>query len=433
MLPLSLLMAKSVRVLFRKKSFGTLTMGSSILIFGLLFLMWYMSRHQQLRFMTSDGYQHLQFTMECEVKGRNGDDQRLVCKPDKSTLDRSTQGLSPSEAVFSIVNSGYIITESEEASKLALLLSSVMMNGLPLLGLDDFVYFSDFVNEEIGSDAKMALLSSPGYKHKFSNFLQVRHNRILLYPDSCWARQFVSYMKNATATFSHLTVSILRSEQQALHHCCHDVWAIIEIQAPIVLESGQHKGRVKQNCAVFDATDRLGNTTSAMQDSASSGTTVVPEVTIRMHPAAVPDTRNFEYSPLNRHLLSRQQSGQLLYFTSGFLTLQLEVQNFLASSSSGSGAGLGGREVRSKVFSGHNAEAVLHPALAAHSLAQALAAASTTEEVQQAVLNATRAGAGVRPTLAFPLFHRAFPTHNNHQVSTAYIIGVIILLCSIVR
>lgn len=39
------------------------------------------------------------------------------------------------------------------------------------------------------------------------------------------------------------------------------------------------------------------------------------------------------------------QAGQLLYFTSGFLTMQLEVQNYLSS------MGIGGPPIHSQAFS----------------------------------------------------------------------------------
>ena len=63
-----------------------------------------------------------------------------------------------------------------------------------------------------------------------------------------------------------------------------------------------------------------------------------------------------------------------------------------------------------------NSGVLLGPAFAAHSLAQALSSATSREEVFEAVLNATEVEKGVRPSVSFPLFHRAFPTHNYHQV-----------------
>lgn len=53
-----------------------------------------------------------------------------------------------------------------------------------------------------------------------------------------------------------------------------------------------------------------------------------PSLTIRMHPSAVPDTRNFIWSPrLDFPMVAG--AGEMLYFTSGFLSLQYEFQSFL--------------------------------------------------------------------------------------------------------
>ena len=88
----------------------------------------------------------------------------------------------------------------------------------------------------------------------------------------------------------------------------------------------------------------------------------------------------------------------------------MEIQNFLSR------IGLGGPAIQSKVFTGSNRDSLLRPALVAHSLAAGLVKAHSRGEVYEAVLNASKVQAGVRPNLAFPIFHRAFPTHNNEQV-----------------
>ena len=72
-------------------------------------------------------------------------------------------------------------------------------------------------------------------------------------------------------------------------------------------------------------------------------------LTVRMHPSAIPDTRNFEFSPLKAGS-PRMQSGQLLYFMSGFLTIQLEMQNFLSSQ------GLGGPVIHTQIFREQDSE-----------------------------------------------------------------------------
>jgi hypothetical protein len=73
---------------------------------------------------------------------------------------------------------------------------------------------------------------------------------------------------------------------------------------------------------------------------------LAPSVTLRFHPASIPDSRNKMWSP-RKHgggTHTSLQAGQLLYFTSGFLSIQLEIQNFLST------VGLG-REIVSHVFS----------------------------------------------------------------------------------
>jgi len=95
------------------------------------------------------------------------------------------------------------------------------MGGLPLVGIDDFVYWSDFINEKLGSEGKAKLLESVAYRYryfaihlsfansanifcreKFVNFLDVRHRRLLLSPDNAITRKFVDYLMNSTSTYS---------------------------------------------------------------------------------------------------------------------------------------------------------------------------------------------------------------------------------------
>lgn len=443
-----LLTRKSLKVILRKRSVRSLFIISTFVVFGALYLMWYLSRYQLLRFMTSDGYDKLQFDMECAPNSlKNRAD--LECRPDGYNPDRASKGLSTSDVLFNKLSTGFLVSDSSEATKFVALLSSIMMNGLPLLGLDDFIHFSDFVSNRMGKSARDLFLSAPGYKEKFSNFLDVRSNHLLLYPDNCWTQEFVSYLQSNTKLFGKIKHKIYKSKEAALRHRYKNVWAIVEIKAQYMdaLTMGQNNAikcspfslsGAKKNATVLHNKHRKANSNNnenningdkninqeeqhALLNAAqvTSAAAAVPEITIRMHPAAVPDTRNYEISPINRHGSSRQQSGQLLYFTSGFLTLQMEMQNFLAHWQ------LGGSVIESNVFTGHNERLLLRPAMAAHSLAQDLAYAKTPDEVFQAVLNATQEQNGVRPTLSFPLFHRAFPTHNYKQVKYNFLTEIV--------
>ena len=75
-----LLMSKSVKTLVRKDSHRVLIGASSFLVFGMLYCMWYLSKHQELRFMTSDAYQKLQFNMVCDFDHMSKSD-KLSCEP----------------------------------------------------------------------------------------------------------------------------------------------------------------------------------------------------------------------------------------------------------------------------------------------------------------------------------------------------------------
>jgi len=340
--------------------------------------------------MTSDAYQKLDFNMKCtsaslEANAESGlHEKKLQCAPDAAAADRSSHGLTPSDLLFNKLSTGMLLTDQDETSQFAGLLSSLMMNGLPLLGIDDFVHFSDFVNTHLGSKLTTKILSSPGYKEKFSNFLEVRTNHILFYPDNCWTREFILYLKSSSRVFKDLQYRIYGSKKAAMKHCCHNVWAVLQIRPTHgssvsgSTSGGTSGGSGSRNsewkCAVFDPlrwnktalnmypthTSTINSTVPTNNDTSTTNIktttytapytlhTPIPAVTIRMHPASIPDTRNFEHSPINRHINTRQQSGQLLYFTSGFLTLQLEVQNFLAFWE------LGGSIIQSDAFSGRN-------------------------------------------------------------------------------
>lgn len=75
----------------------------------------------------------------------------------------------------------------------------VVLLGLPLAGLDDYVFMSDFVNNNLDPKTLGELTSSPLLGGKFSNFLNVRSNEIRLVPDNCWTRGFADYLKETSS------------------------------------------------------------------------------------------------------------------------------------------------------------------------------------------------------------------------------------------
>lgn len=113
---------------------------------------------------------------------------------------------------------------------------------------------------------------------------------------------------------------VYESMSLALEDCCDHVWAILDVTAN-------------------QLNDQSRCETWTMEDED------IPSVAIRMRPSTLPDTRNFMYVyhcdrrvgvtlcrwSSRRTILPRVESGQLLYFISGFLSIQIEVHNFLAS------------------------------------------------------------------------------------------------------
>lgn len=107
----------------------------------------------------------------------------------------------------------------------------------------------------------------------------MRNKRILISPDNNITRDFIGYLQSSSSTFSvenHaktepfiftdvriyasqlLHLEVFGSEVEAVQNCCQNVWGIIDM---------------------------------AQGES-------LPLVTLRMHPSAVPDTRNFAYVTL---------------------------------------------------------------------------------------------------------------------------------------
>lgn len=382
--------------------------------------MWLYSIGQTVGFMTSSAYSKLSFDLNCQpsVDGSVG----MQCTPMNTVSDNSMTDLSTTEFILSTLQDGGSVTsDSQETTEFAGLLSSLLMNGLPLLGLDDYVYLSDFVNENIGKQSKEKLMTYPGYKDKFGNLINVRANKLRFSPKSYWAEQFIYYLKNTSQTFSQLHVETFDSLTEAMEDCCDNVWAVVDLASYIPTGKTFYNDILKSLNYTDDGNlDGSGNTILSQPlpaESRNNASNTIPAVTIRMHPASIPDTRNFEWSPIDRSAPTRQQSGQLLYFISGFLSIQVELQNFLTLHAQKLGRAGDARVIETDVFK-KQTQSLLQPVNAARSVATALFAAHNKTDVYHSIMNTTSAPASsfVRPTLFFPLYYRAFPTHTYEQV-----------------
>lgn len=134
---------------------------------------------------------------------------KIHCYP-RQTPSGPNDKLSPSQLLANILSSGSLYGQSDDGSSkkskkhanvqtdaLAELLSSLLMNGAPLLGLVDFIHLSDFTNKQLGSEGKMRLMSYSAYRERFSNFLDIRNKDIHIVSDSsCMGYSLRGYLRD---------------------------------------------------------------------------------------------------------------------------------------------------------------------------------------------------------------------------------------------
>ena len=167
---------------------------STSIVFGSLYLMWFMSYNQTLKFMTSNAYTKLSFDLVC-APGSEYEPGISQCKPTGN--NRPDGDISPADILINLLTTGSILSDSSDpnsAHDFAGLLSSIMMNGAPMLGLDDFVHLSDFVNKNLGTKGRSQIMNSTAYSDKFGNFLDVRRKELRITPYSCWTEMFLSHL-----------------------------------------------------------------------------------------------------------------------------------------------------------------------------------------------------------------------------------------------
>lgn len=95
----------------------------------------------------------------------------------------------------------------------------------------------------------------------------------------------------------------------------------------------------------------------------------------------------------------RQQSGELLYFISGFLSLQLEVQNFFALTSNG------GVVLPAKVLKAQG-DFLLDPFFRASSIVKGLVDATSPQLVYESIINTTSQAQSLQCSIIIHLIMR---------------------------
>lgn len=427
-----ILTRKSLMMTWRQRSNVNLFIFSFLAMFVSMYSMWYLMRYNVLHYLSSLGYEKLHFDYICNSKGSEIDSQitnpmkyrgKLPC--DLTPIpDQYGNGISPGELLMRWFDPAQdsSFSRAKENQNIIELLSSLMMNGLPLVGLDDFVYLSDFANEHLqNSRIKQDVFDTPQFKDEFDNFLNVRSKRLIFVPNSPCTTELVEYLHKKSKVFGQLRVSVLENMPAALENCCEDVWAVIEVKPPVPFFENDLNSLEESTCRMSPIVlqDLTNSTESDLWENLGIEPFVdlndfvyvsKPTVTIRMHPGSIADTRNIvAWSRLKRSL-PRPQSGQLLYFTSGFLSLQMELQDFMVAKQ---------YQINSKwsQVTGLKEALVNHTQILSD-LSYILITSQSIAKFDGAFLNYTLSYPPQQSRgISFPLYHRAFPTHTYTKVS----------------
>jgi hypothetical protein len=442
------LVGKNVRIMYRNRSNQIIWFVSSILLFGALSLVFYLSKNETMHFSTSDPYQKLLFEVECKGN-QNAQKSSFFCEAYHSNNEPPHSGtLTSSDLLVDFLSPHRTksINDMRNGAKMMNTLASLMMNGLPLVGLDDFVFLSDYANAYLESNGmKQRILSVPELRDEFDNFLNVRSKVLRFSPDTPCTRRLVQYLNETSRMFAHLQIEIAKDMDHALDHCCDNVWAIVELSST---RSSTNSTQFEDDCRMLpvlkhsqsDPSLLTINKNKTIVDSAREqlvemgifedpSAVDLPSVLIRMHPLATPDTRNIAWSPLKRSL-SRQHSGQLLYFTSGFLSLQIEMQRFITFMQHEQN----NTHLLRNRTSTHSSEFqrrflnVSHHFQHFYDLLVASHQYSDGRAVTEFLRNFTSTVSNSELLVSFPMYHRAFPTHSFTRVSIVVFIFIALLL-----
>lgn len=145
--------------------------------------------------------------MICGSKSANNVHGELLskCQPyypeSDSDMPAAPDRLSPSAVLYDLLENGNS-DEKVSSKTIARLLGSIMMNGLPLLGLDDFLRTSDYVNQNLNTAARNDIMESPFLNGQFGTLLRARDMQISISPENCWSKGFVKYMKKSSTMFT---------------------------------------------------------------------------------------------------------------------------------------------------------------------------------------------------------------------------------------
>eukprot|EP01039_Chlorochromonas_danica_P011157 gene11157-12437_t len=390
-----LLTIASLKMLLRDRRIVSLLVVSALAVLGGLLFVFQLSRHQVRVYGSPEPYKKLAFDFSCHYTNASAQSNVFTSS--------NIECVPVTENTWSLLSSIDLLSQPEAghgSSQLISYLSSLMMNGIPLVDLDDYVRLSDLANRYLGS-LRPRLMASSFLWDQFSNLMDVRQKRIVLSPPSCLSTAFRDFLKEGERV-RDLEIDIMPTKALASAFSDDKVWAVVEISLPASLPAAVCPWNATSSSSVAEV-EELG-------------------FTIRMPPSSVPDTRNYEWSPLKRALVP-QQSGHLLYLLSGFLPLQLEIEAFLQTSYAPSSSQTRRESVLSEVD-----DKIFPLGGGLFEIARGLLTAKNESELPRYLNSSALQTLRARPPLHFPLYHRALPAQGYAQKTFFKVFEVVIIV-----
>lgn len=428
---INVLTRKSIKTVIRNPALRLLILLTSLSVFIVLYGIWLASNGSVLKYGSSQRYNSLNFEILCKPKIESlSNDVTIESRCYANDHFDSNEELSPTDILLNVLYHGSMFDEKTNKNEFAQLLSSILMNGFPLLGVNDFIKLSDFINHNLGESGREKLLNYAATKEQFGNLLDIRNKEIRLTPKNCWTKLFSHHLQKesnyivvddndgeeddrfANSTLKNkLKIRIFDNMNSATVNYSEDkVLAIIEILSSTKQEDNliayefEYKSKYENFNNDLEICNNIIEKVASRNDMTKN---TGPSVTIRMEPAVVADTRNYEWSP-RKNPLPRSQSGQLLYFISSFLTFQLEIQNFLAY------LNFGGSVIPTDSFFDENnfADELKIPKEFVNSILNA----KVPGDVFNSFMNITERYENFgKDSLSIPFYNRAYPTHRYSQ------------------
>lgn len=359
---LSLLTYKSSRQIYRSYSTKLISILSFLITVGGLIFLYSSYKNEYITISSSLPYQKLNFNWKCDTS--NSTLINPVYNPSITLSQLSSFHCVPMmPSQYTISNSTKISKNQDTNTRQTLRnFSSMILRGMPLVGLDNFLKISDILYRNSTSRN----LSSTQFLPDYSKLKLLIEGT----PSVC-ANEFIDFLKKKTKRGKDLYIEEIKDSDEYINSLSssfsdnvgQDIWAIIKIKSPGLFgiegvdnilygqvnedeETQCFLNSIKKNntltSSFFDFSLFNSNSTSLNSTDSSFVSKLnnifnnfiysevnEPQITLRMHPSFLPDTRNHMWDPLIRKPLPEYSSGNLLYFTSGFLSLQLEIMRFV--------------------------------------------------------------------------------------------------------